>query len=104
MGSSVIMVPPVHDVVDVVWFDEAPVEVGFYWFLGECSMGSMGGHYNGSVEPLVKLYLVEVKRLVNGLIAVTNGHFMSLREWDIEGRGEGWLGRWAQAVVPKVVC
>lgn len=90
--------PPPHFSVKQPWFDDSPSEPGYYWFYGEPLMGEMGGHYNGTVEPEHKLYLVEVVAVRNGVLAVTRGHFMPLRKWD--GVRRGFLGKWSHAVVP----
>lgn len=93
-------VPPVNLVLDGEWFDEAPVEPGYYWFFGDPWMGEMGGHYRGSVHPEYKLSLVSVFNVSNGLAAISDGHFFQLKRWD--GKGKGWLGRWGRAVLPDV--
>jgi len=96
------MKPPIHNSVETEWFDEAPSEPGFYWLLGDPYMGSMGGHDAGTIEPENRLLLVEVCTVSNGLMAVANGNFMQLEKWYKGKRGEGWVGKWARAILPKV--
>lgn len=91
--------PPIE--VDAEWFDDLPVEPGLYWFLGELHMGSMGGHYSGSIKPEFELRLVTVVRTRNGLTAHSSGHFVSMCKWDKEKMRTGVLGKWAQVMIPK---
>jgi len=96
-------VVPVQLAVESEWFSKAPTKPGLYWFHGEPSMGSMGGHYNGTVKPEKQLHLVSVRKISNGMMFVANGQFMPSLEWDGgESKKEGWLGRWAQCIVPDV--
>ncbi len=89
-------------VVDGEWFDEAPVEPGYYWFFGDPWMGEMGGHFSGVTTPDYKLCLVHVWKIgaggSGGLAGVADGHFFNLKKWN--GRGKGWLGRWGRAILP----
>ena len=93
--------PPPHITIDEQWYDDPPQTPGYYWFYGEPHMGSMGGHYSGTVKPRYKLYLVEVHKISNGVIGVSNGQFISLRKWNINSMQEGVLGHWAQAKIPR---
>jgi len=90
---------PSHKTEKLEWFDEAPTEIGLYWFYG-AEMGGMGGHYDGTVKPEAKLKLISIRKISNGILAVTDGHFFELNKWD--GKKAGWLGRWAQCTVPDV--
>ena len=92
--------PPTHLLVQSEWFDDAPTQPGYYWLLGDPYMGEMGGHFTGVTKPEIRLQLVEVSRISNGLLAVCGGHFITLNKWD--GKQKGFHGKWAQAVVPDV--
>jgi len=80
------------------WSTEAPKEPGTYWFFGDPYMGSMGGHYKGTVKPDLELHLVNTHALANGTAFVCSGHFMPSHKWD--GKREGWLGVWKRCVLP----
>lgn len=95
--------PPPHALEDVTWYREAPTEPGFYWLLGDPRMGSMGGHYAGTIKPDIELHFVEVLRIGDGtLSAMSGGTFVYLDRWTPESRGEGWVGKWARVTMPKI--
>jgi len=83
------------------WTTKPPTKPGHYWFFGDNYMGCMGQDYTdeATVEP--RMVLVEVNRCVNGFIAVANGHFVSLRQFDKSRHQEGYVGYWAPAELPK---
>jgi len=82
------------------WSNKAPTKPGSYWFFGEAFMGSMGGHYRGTVEPFLKMILINVFEISNGMMAQGDGQYISLKPFDKEKRKEGYLGYWAEANIP----
>ncbi len=82
------------------WFDSAPTEPGMYWFCGDPWFGSMGGDWSGVFSPDVRIYLVELFAISNGVMGKTEGQFFSLVKFDREHRREGWFGKWCRANVP----
>jgi hypothetical protein len=84
------------------WSPDAPTDEGTFWFCGDDSFGSMGGHYTGSIQPRNEIHLVVVRKISNGVIAVTNGHFMSLTPFNMEKRQSGYLGLWQKADLPPM--
>lgn len=60
----------------------------------------MGGHYSGQIQPTKETHLVRIRKISNGLMAVTDGRFMSLKPFDKEKKQEGYLGFWKKADLP----
>ena len=94
--------PPTHITIDEQWYDDPPQIPGYYWFYGDPHMGSMGGHYSGTVKPDYRLCLVEVFAISNGVLGVSNGQFIPLNKWNIESKTQGVVGKWAQAKIPTI--
>jgi len=86
------------------WTEEAPTEPGFYWFYGDPRYGSMGKDYmeehvnTESIGPSV--VLVEVFKISNGLMAKSEGTFVSLKKFELEKKCEGYLGFWKVCDIP----
>jgi hypothetical protein len=83
------------------WSPDAPNEEGPFWFYGAVNFGSMGGHYSGQIQPSKEIHLVRIRKISNGLMAVADGRFMSLKPFDKEKKQEGrhaarkaCVGRW----------
>lgn len=100
MSSGELLTAPVHELVSAEWFDAPPKKPGWYWFFGDPYMGSMGGHYTGTVPPDNRLSLVRVDQIANGVLAVADGHAIPLRVWRPDKQIDGVLGKWCQAMVP----
>jgi hypothetical protein len=83
-----------------MWTEDIPTEPGFYWFYGEPFMGEMGGHYDGTILPNNKLFIIKIHKNPSGLIAWTDGAFISLRKWD--GKKRGVLGKWMPLPTPQL--
>lgn len=81
-----------------IWYADAPSQPGYYWFYGEPFMGQMGGHYTGSVQPVICLHSVKLQLVGGKLMAVVDGQFMPLNKWD--GSRVGYYGKWAVASLP----
>ena len=62
------------------WHNEWPTELGWYWFYGWC-----WSDRNHDAE----LHLVRVRKVSNGVMRTTNGHFL----WEAEG-GFGFHRIW----------
>lgn len=86
------------------WTTDAPTNEGFYWFYGDASMGSMGCHYSdiNPEPPTLKLHLVEIQKISNGVYGIIGGRFMNLRKFDRSIRMEGYLGYWTPAILPEI--
>lgn len=83
-----------------LWAETPPTEPGAYWLYGDASYGSMGGHYSGTIQPEFRLHFVNVRAISNGLMAITEGRFISLRKFDSAVRQEGHIGVWQPAKLP----
>lgn len=66
------------------WTRKWPIIPGIYWFFGWCWKQDRGQ---------AKSHLVQVRKVVNGCMYVTNGHFIY--------KAEGADGLWAKADIPK---
>jgi hypothetical protein len=81
------------------WSTTPPSEPGRYWFYGDPWLGDMGSDfrddYHGPDENHRKLHSVEIVAISNGVLAVADGNFMSLRTFDKKGKGH--LGYWQKA-------
>lgn len=48
-------------------------------------MGTMGGHYKGTVKPDIEMYFIKVKKINDGFMAVViDGQFVSTNKFDIK--------------------
>lgn len=83
------------------WTTEPPTEPGTYWFFGDEVMGGMGQDYTDEAHINTCMSLVKIRRISNGLMAVANGHFMSLHQFDQTKKREGHIGYWAPAKLPE---
>lgn len=92
-----------HFMQEKDWSATAPNKPGWYWFYGDISMWSMGGHYfeKDPIPPNAKLHLVDVHKISNGMMAAAEGRFVSLTPFDKRKRREGYLGYWAPAELPE---
>ena len=70
---------------DVEWITEWPKEEGVYWFYGYC--------FRDRNRP-PELHYVEINKISNGWMIVTNGHFMY--------KSEGGFGLWKKANLPEL--
>lgn len=68
------------------WQHEWPTKSGMYWFYGFC-WGKIG---NKLEEP--EMHLVDVRKISNGIMCVTNGHFLY--------KAGGAEGVWLKAILP----
>ncbi len=84
------------------WSTTAPTEPGNYWLYGDPTFGSMGVHYTDRGVPEKRLHYVTVIQISNGLLAATNGHYMSLTPFRRERNREGWVGVWQKVVLPEL--
>lgn len=85
------------------WTTEAPNSTGHYWFFGEGLMGEMGCDYYPDRIHKPCLQLVKVVQASNGLIAITEGHFMQLKKFDVQKQhSRGYLGYWKPADMPDI--
>jgi hypothetical protein len=86
------------------WSSTAPDTEGIYWFYGDPFMGSMGIDFRDDA-PKIKpeLYLVEIREISNGFLAVTKGNIISLRKFNKKDKfyREGYVGYWAEAELPE---
>lgn len=74
------------------WTKEWPKKAGDYWFYG-WEFGRMKNIYTGEPIP-PELCHVKVKKCVNGLIFVTNGHFFY--------KAEGAIGIFSKVDMPII--
>jgi hypothetical protein len=70
------------------WSREWPTESGFYWFWGWFWKSQYDGRGN---EPK-KMHLVECRKIQNGFLYITHGHFIY--------QEEGAIGQWLPATRP----
>lgn len=84
------------------WTTQPPTEPGTYWLYGDAFLGLMNGDFREDAVVKVELYLVEVHQVSNGLIAVTNGNFMSLRTFDKGIDAQGHVGYWQKTILPDL--
>ena len=69
------------------WQHEWPTKPGMYWFYGWCFKKSP---FKDVEEP--EMYLVIARKISNGMMYVTNGHFLH--------KQEGAEGMWSEATLP----
>lgn len=62
----------------------------------------MGGNYDGKIPVEMKLRVVDVKRIGNGLIGVASGRMISLTPFNKEKMKPGYIGLWQKAELPEV--
>lgn len=86
-----------------MWTTEQPTEPGMYWFYGDSIVGQMGVDYTDNYKWEPRMYLVQVRKLLNGgYMCVTSGHFMQNRKFDKAKHLEGNLGYWMKAELPPI--
>ena len=74
-----------------------------HWFYGDPLYGSMGMHYSQPVDREdLRLSLVEIHKISNDWMAVTNGHFMPTHKFNKKEKREGYLGYFAKADIPDI--
>jgi len=86
------------------WTKKIPTEPGKYWFYGDPYYGGMGRDFkeDAVVEPNdIKMHLMSVWKIANGLMIVTGGSFIPPEPFDIEKLQAGPLGYWKPAVLPE---
>jgi len=69
------------------WTHKWPTEPGMYWFYGFCWRKMR----DEPEEP--EMYLVKVRKISNGLMCITDGHFIY--------KAEGAEGMWLKAELPE---
>jgi hypothetical protein len=84
------------------WTDKFPKQEGKYWFYGDPHLGSMGMHYKDDYKIEPEMYLLDVKKISNGLIGVTEGQFVPSNKFDKTKTREGYLGYFAKAELPDI--
>lgn len=62
------------------WSTTPPNETGHYWFYGEDLLGEMGEDFTPTKVYKPRLRLVNIVKGSNGLIAITEGHFMGVEK------------------------
>lgn len=82
------------------WTADIPNDPGFYWFWGDLIRGGMGQDYNNPDPVKPEINLVDVRRISNGLMGVSRGHFVNLQKFCRSGRCEGVCGYWLKAELP----
>jgi len=83
------------------WSEQIPKEVGFYWFYGDPFHGEMGQNYFDDSPPIeTKMYLVEIFKVSNGLMATTVGQIIKLRKFSKINKQPGVVGYWQPAGLP----
>jgi len=73
------------------WTKHWPTEPGYYWFYGWCFSYDYDVRTRQKPYP-IKHYFVEARKVSNGVLYVTDGHFLS--------KAEGALGIWCVAELP----
>ena len=63
----------------VQWHDEWPTKSGYYWLYGWC--------WKMEWDRPARLFFVQVKEITNGVVYITNGHFI----YKTEGAKGVWL-------------
>jgi hypothetical protein len=85
------------------WSSSPPEEPGEYWFYGDPYKGQMGIDYQDNA-PIVKpkMYLVQIRKISNGMMAVTEGQIIPLRKFNkAKVHGNGYVGYWRKAKFPN---
>ena len=83
------------------WSNESPKTEGSYWFYGEW-LGAMGCHFTGDYVPEPRLFLVQIHKASNGMMASTDGYFVPLKPFNVNVSREGYDGKWAVAILPEL--
>jgi hypothetical protein len=90
-----------RDEINNLWSSSPPKEPGEYWFYGDPYKGQMGIDYRDAAPPVEpKMYLVQIRKIANGLMAVTEGQFVPLRKFNKAKHGDGYVGYWKEAILP----
>ena len=77
------------------WTTEIPTEPGKYWFYGDPYYGGMGRDFkeDAVVEPNdIKMHLMSVWKIANGLMIVTGGSFYSAKTFRQRKAASGSFG------------
>lgn len=82
------------------WSTKFPVKAGMYWFYGDPYQGQMGMDFQENTAE-AKMYLVAVRKVVNGFIATTDGQFVPTTQFDRTRQRNGYVGYWMEATLPK---
>ena len=85
---------------DEIWSNQFPTEAGWYWFLGQPWMGSMGEQYREDYVPKIELFPVKIQKVSNGVIGVCCGQFMYKEPFNREHKIPGYLGKFTPATLP----
>lgn len=85
------------------WFNNPPTEPGNYWFFGDLHYGTMGCHFFDPPKlPDQRMSLVTIRKTGGeSLMAVADGHFVSLNCFIREKHRQGYVGYWKSAELPE---
>jgi hypothetical protein len=84
------------------WSSSPPEGPGEYWFFGDPYKGQMGIDYQDdapSVKP--KMYLVQVRKISNGFLGVTEGQIIPLEKFVKSKSRHGYVGYWGKMELPN---
>ena len=86
------------------WTTKIPTEPGKYWFYGDPHYGNMGRDFreDAVVEPTdIKMHLISVNKISNGIMIVTDGAFIPSTPFNKKKGQAGPLGYWKPATLPE---
>jgi len=84
------------------WCSEFPAKEGRYWFYGDPYFGNMRSDFKDDPEIDMRLYLIDVRKISNGWMCVTDGQFIPTNMFKKGVRKPGYLGFWRNAVLPTI--